>query len=271
MPDEPARPPTSDAPPRTPRSARSLRPVALGLLGALVGIIGYATFVAPSDEADEARQRRTPTTTTTLGTARSVAVYEAILPSLVDIRTVGTVPGSRGVGSGVVVNGEGLILTALHVVDGASAIEVSFADGTESTAQVESTDPSNDIAVLQPDDLPEVVVPATLGSSGAVEVGDEAFSAGSPLGLAGSFTAGVVSGLGRTIPLEGGSGELDDLIQFDAAVNPGSSGGPLLNRDGQVVGIVTALANPAQQNFFVGLGFAVPIETAGGAAGGPNL
>ena len=96
------------------------------------------------------------------------------------------------------------------------------------------------------------------------------FTVGHPLGLVDSLTAGVVSGLDRTIPDRRWRRELKGLIQFDAAVNPGSSGGPLLNRAGQVVGIVTALANPSQQSFFVGIGFAVPIATAGGAAGAPQ-
>jgi S1-C subfamily serine protease len=199
-------------------------------------------------------------------------VYKTILPSLVDIRARGDGAGrDTAVGSGVVVSAEGLILTAHHVVDGAATIEVTFADGSERDAEIASTDPGNDIAVLQIDRPPEVMVPAVLGSSEGVQVGDEAYSAGSPLALAGSLTAGVISGLDRRIPLEDGARELDGLIQFDAAVNPGSSGGPLLNRDGQVVGIVTALANPSGQNFFVGVGFAVPIETASGGAGGPSL
>ena len=95
------------------------------------------------------------------------------------------------------------------------------------------------------------------------------FAVGHPLGLTQSLTAGVVSALGRSVKV-GDNRSLDGLIQFDAAVNPGNSGGPLLNRDGQVVGIVTGLANPAQQSFFVGVGFAVPIATAGGAAGSPQ-
>ena len=99
-----------------------------------------------------------------------------------------------------------------------------------------------------------------------MQVGDDTYSLGNPLGLADSMTAGVVSGLDRSIDREDGSGELQGLIQFDAAVNPGSSGGPLLNRQGQVVGIVTALANPSGQRFFVGIGFAVPIGSAGGGA-----
>jgi S1-C subfamily serine protease len=105
---------------------------------------------------------------------------------------------------------------------------------------------------------------------GGLRVGDEVYAVGHPLGLVGSMSAGVVSGLNRSIPVEGDR-TLDQLIQFDAAVNPGNSGGPLLNRGGQVVGIVTALANPAEQGFFVGIGFAVPIGAAAGVAGaGPG-
>jgi len=110
-------------------------------------------------------------------------------------------------------------------------------------------------------------VPAVL--AGTPPVGDAVFAVGNPLGLRASLTSGVVSAIGRTITPPSGPA-LDGLIQFDAAVNPGNSGGPLLNRAGQVVGIVTALANPANQDFFVGVGFAVPIATAGGAAGGPQ-
>ena len=123
--------------------------------------------------------------------------------------------------------------------------------------------------MLQSDTGPQVIVPAVLGSSKGVRVGDEAFPAGNPLGYSGSLTAGVISGLNRTITREDGAGSLDGLIQFDAAVNPGSSGGPLLNRDGQVIGIVTALANPTNDSSFSGIGFAVPLRAAGGGAGGP--
>src|SRR5262249_40042132 len=147
----------------------------------------------------------------------------------------------------------GQIMTANHVVDGATSIEVVFADGTHTSATVVSSSPDTDIAVLAPAQLPSVVVPAVL--DGGVRIGDDAYSVGNPLGLADTLTAGVVSGLDRSIGREDGGGELTGLIQFDAAVNPGSSGGPLLNRQGQVVGIVTALANPTGQRFFVGIGF----------------
>jgi S1-C subfamily serine protease len=174
--------------------------------------------------------------------------------------------GTEDLGSGVIIDTRGDILTALHVVEGATQIEVSFYDGTTSTASIKSADPSEDIAVLTPHELPRVVAPAVLGSS--PEVGQGVFAVGDPLGLDGSLTAGVVSGLDRTFRMADGR-TLTGMIQFDAAVNPGSSGGPLLNTQGQVIGIVTGLANPAGTDDFAGIGFAVPIAAAGQAAGAP--
>lgn len=198
----------------------------------------------------------------------SVTVYQAIVPPLVVIESQrpGGAGGRSGTGSGVIVNVEGDILTSLHVVEGAASITVSFSDGTRSPATIRSADPAHDIAVLAPARLPEVVVPAVLG--GGARVGDEVFAVGHPLGLVGSLSAGVVSGLDRSFPLANGR-SLGGMIQFDAAVNPGNSGGPLLNRNGQVIGIVTGLANPGGDDEFIGIGFAVPIATAGGAAGAP--
>ena len=192
-----------------------------------------------------------------------------ITPSLVIVTAQRTDPGNidTRLGSGVVINAAGAVLTALHVVDGASRIQLAFADGTTAGATVlvsqagAATSPCS-----PPDRLPDLVVPAVM--AGPPPVGDAVYAVGNPLGLTHSLTAGVVSATDRSIPT--GRGELSGLIQFDAAVNPGNSGGPLLNRAGQVVGIVTALANPANQDFFVGIGFAVPIATAGGAAGGPQ-
>jgi S1-C subfamily serine protease len=198
-----------------------------------------------------------------------VSVYNQIAPAVVVVETQGAggASGSGEVGSGVVVNTRGEILTALHVVRGAASIKVSFPDGTDSAATVQSTDPDHDIAVLAPAHLPAVVVPAVLG--GGVQVGDDAFAIGHPLGLVDTFTSGVISGLNRSF--RGPDGRtLTGLIQFDAAVNPGNSGGPLLNQQGQVIGIVTGLANPAGDDDFVGIGFAVPIGTAGGTAGAPS-
>jgi S1-C subfamily serine protease len=199
----------------------------------------------------------------------ATAVYQTIRPSVVYITAerAGGGPEDSMSGAGVVISAQGQILTARHVVTGAQAIQITYADGSQGTAQIASEQADQDIAVLAPDAPPALIVPAVLG--GGVQVGDDVYAVGHPLGLADSLTAGVVSGLNRTIPVEGGVA-LNGLIQFDAAVNPGNSGGPLLNRAGQVVGIVTALANPSQQPFFVGIGFAVPIATAGGAAGAPQ-
>src|SRR5262249_25887841 len=144
-----------------------------------------------------------------------------------------------------------------------------FADGTESMAVVVSSQPENDIAVLQPSQPPAQIVPATLGNAGALHVGDPAYVVGNPLGLYSSMSAGGVSGLERSFIPPGTDQEIKGLIQFDAAVNPGNSGGPLLNRAGQVVGIVTALINPTKQDVFIGIGLAVPISAAASGAGLP--
>jgi len=198
----------------------------------------------------------------------AAAAYQVALPSLVTIATrlTNSSGPQRGTGAGVVVSADGSVLTALHVVDGATSIEVTFSDGSSSPAGVKEKDKATDIAVLTPQRLPQVVVPAVLG--GGAQVGDPVFALGHPLGLNGSLSAGVVSALDRKIRVND-SQTLEGLIQFDAAVNPGNSGGPLLDKGGQVIGIVTGLANPSEQNFFVGIGFAVPIATAGGVAGSP--
>ena len=203
----------------------------------------------------------------------SELVYQAIQPSLVFIQTKNTaVKDGAGdaIGSGVVVNQLGDILTSLHVVADATSIELTFADGSKSAARIQVRRPEDDIAVLRADELPAVLVPATLGNPASAQVGSEAFVVGNPFGLYGSISSGVVSGLGRSFELPDSSQVLHGLIQVDAAVNPGNSGGPLLNRDGQVIGIVAALVNPTKQAVFVGIGLAVPIDVAGGAAGLPQ-
>jgi len=199
--------------------------------------------------------------------ANSAVVYQKILPSLVVIESKRrSASKDTRLGTGVIVSRRGAILTAFHVVAGAKTIRVTFADGTRSSATVAEADPEHDTAVLAPKRLPQVLVPAVLG--GRVQLGDEAYAVGNPLGFVDSITSGVISGLGRSVDVPNGE-RLRDLIQFDAAVNPGNSGGPLLNRGGQVVGIVTAIANPGRDGYFIGIGFAVPIGTAGGAANAP--
>ena len=195
--------------------------------------------------------------------------FRVIQPSMVYItaKRAGAADDETMSGAGVVINATGQVLTARHVVDGADSIEVTFADGSQSAATIASQQASSDIAVLAPQKPPSVIVPAVMG--GGVQIGDDVYATGHPFGLGDSLSGGVGSGLNRTVPITGGQ-TLSGLIQFDAAVNPGNSGGPLLNGAGQVVGIVTALANPSDQTFFVGIGFAIPIATAGGAAGAPQ-
>ena len=202
----------------------------------------------------------------------SVGVYQAILPSLVLIQT--KIPGTDGseedgLGSGVIIDDNGDILTCLHVVAGSNTIQVTFADGSQSNATVTTQQPQDDIAVLRPDQLPAQFVPATLGNPNGMQVGDEAYVVGAPFGLYDTLTAGVISGFNRTFKNPANNQEIKGLIQIDTAVNPGNSCGPLLNRYGEVIGIVEGLVNPVGQDFFVGIGFAVPITTAGGALGLP--
>ena len=248
--------------------------VALGAVALLLALLLWTTLrgdeqqlsAADVDEAvAEAMSSVTPAPVV------STLVYRAILPSLVVIQTDnGGEEDGVGIGSGVVVNGDAQVLTSLHIVEGATNLQIAFVDGTKTTATVANVDPERDIAVLTPDTPPSLVVPATIGSASAMRVGDEVFAVGNPLGLAGSMSAGVVSGLERSFRPTGREEPLRGLIQFDAAVNPGNSGGPLLDRGGRVVGIVTGLINPTDQDVFIGIGFAVPIDVAVQAAGGPE-
>ncbi len=240
----------------------------LSLLSVVAMAVWLTTRPEPLDESVVEESIAEAFETTTVPGPLGPAIYATAIPSTVIIevdRDGGD--AEDGIGSGVIVAADGSILTAYHVVADAAAITIRFSDGTQSGAQVATAEPENDIAVLSPDGLPEVLVPAVLG--GGVTIGDPVWALGAPLGLGGSLSEGIVSGLDRRIPV-GDDLILNDLIQFDAAVNPGSSGGPLLDRGGRVVGIVTALANPSGNDTFAGLGFAVPIAVAGGAAGGPQ-
>ena len=177
--------------------------------------------------------------------------------------------GERSVGTGVVIVDKGVILTNLHVVQGADTIRITFADGLETTASITGTQPENDLAVLQAHKIPDDMIAATMRSTADLRPGDEVMAVGYPFGIGPSASSGIVSGLKRVFRSPEGRQEMSNLIQFDAAANPGNSGGPLVTMDGEVVGIVTAIFNPNQQRTFVGIGFAVPIENAAAAAGTP--
>lgn len=211
--------------------------------------------------------------------------YDAVIPSVVrvvglmtegddgsevsDDAKNGKTPVERGVGTGVVIIDNGTILTNLHVVNGAKRIRVSFMDGTESDAQLLSVQPENDLAVLRARTIPDDLSAATMRSTGDLAPGDRVIAVGFPFGIGPSVSDGVVSGLKREFRSPEGQQTMSNLIQFDAAANPGNSGGPLVTMDGEVVGIVTAILNPSRQRVFIGIGFAVPIENAAAAVGMP--
>lgn len=206
------------------------------------------------------------------GPSAASRAYAIIRPSVVRVSQLEKAKDSdilsvKGMGTGVIIDDQGTILTNLHVVDGAERVGVEFVDGTKSEAEVLSTDPSNDLAVLKPATLPDDIVPATLKSTAKLQPGDEVIAVGNPFGIGVSVSDGVISGLRRDYESAEGKKVLTNLIQFDAAANPGNSGGPLVTTDGEVIGIVTAILNPTAQRVFIGIGFAVPIENAAKAAG----
>lgn len=248
--------------------ARQWWPMALvGLLGLAIGLAAWA-LLADNDQAltqadlDQAVADAVESTSPTALSAGEV--FNQIAPSLVVVRALSNDPAApANIGAGIVINERGQVLTANHVITGAASLELDFSDGTTTAATIESENPSLDMAVLSPVGTGGIRVPAVLGNARTLAVGDTVHAVGNPLGLTGSISSGVISGLNRDIPTPGVEDAVfEDLIQFDAAVNQGSSGGPLLNSDGQVIGIVTALADPTGEGFFIGIGFAVPIDIA---------
>ncbi len=213
-----------------------------------------------------------------------VSIYKRVNPSVVNIRVIKRVdneglslpdiPGfpnvpqspddifEQGVGSGFVIDKEGHIVTNNHVVEKAEELQVTFSDGSVARAKVVGTDPDSDLAVIQVDVGGTTLSPVELGDSDSLEVGQRAIALGNPFGLRGTLTAGIISALGRSLPLGrvseaiGGRFTIPELIQTDAAINPGNSGGPLLDSQGRVIGVNTAYDASA-----TGVGFAVPVNT----------
>jgi len=249
---------------------RGMFPFVSGVAAMLLALILY-NLIFPENQLTQTEVNDAIANAMASATPRpaySTEVYKIIQPSLVLIQAI-LQDGEKSLGTGVIVDGAGDILTSLHVVNGASTITIVFADGTKSDGVIVSAQPEMDIAVLQAPVMPPLFVPATLGNPGALQVGDEAYAVGHPFGLYSSMSAGVISGFDRTFQPDNSSVELQGLIQIDAAVNPGNSGGPLLNRYGHVVGIVTGIINPSDQNFFIGIAFAVPINMAAGGVDMP--
>jgi S1-C subfamily serine protease len=280
LPDEPPEPaPPPDAPARpVPRRGivRRAAPFAVGaavMLGLVLGYDAMQPAVSPLTGADVRQAIDDALASQTPGPPFAEGIYAAIQPSIVLIdadRDTGESTSSTGEGTGVVINDAGDVLTALHVVKDADTITLSFADGSKIPGSVTAEDPQTDIAVVSPDQAPGLVVPAVLGNPASLRIGSDAYIVGNPFGLYGSMSTGVVSGLERSFRDPVTDDVMSGLIQVDAAVNPGNSGGPLLDRAGRVVGIVVALLNPTKEHVFIGIGLAVPIDVAGGAAGLPD-
>jgi len=239
---------------------RGSRRLLAGLAAVVVLLVVIAVLATRLADAPPGANTRsaTPSPTPTAAKNPTVpAIYQRLAPSVVLVRT------GHDLGTGVIVADDGTILTANHVVAGGGSIAVTFADGITASATVAAANPKLDIATLTPAKLPQVVVPANLG--GGADVGASVVAIGNPLGLTDSVSSGVISGLDRTADTD--HGRFSGLIQFDASVNPGSSGGPLLDAHGLVIGIVVSLATPDGQDAFAGIGFAVPIGAALGGSG----
>jgi putative serine protease PepD len=204
-------------------------------------------------------------------TSQLAKVAAAVQPSVVSIAV--QAQGSSGEGSGVILASDGTVLTNNHVIEGAAnggSITVTFADGRTGSASIVGRAPSDDLAVIRVRGI-SGLTPASLGSSASMHVGDTVLAIGSPLGLEGSVTSGIVSATHRSITLGGGnrqpaSSTVVQALQTDAAINPGNSGGPLVDGQGRVIGITTAIAtlggSPSGQTGSIGLGFAIPIDSA---------
>jgi S1-C subfamily serine protease len=230
----------------------------------LLLVWGYASMVSTPRRITQKDIERAVLHTLETQTLPSPAAkaYEAIMPSVVRVRGLDTSPYNddeieKSVGAGVVIVDKGLIL------------KVVFADGFESEAEVVGLKPEYDLAVLQAKTIPDDLAPANLGSTRDLALGDHVVAVGFPFGIGPSVSAGVVSGLNSVYHSPESKRLLTNLIQFDAAANPGNSGGPLVNADGEVVGIVTAILNPTEQRVFIGIGFAVTMESAATAIGLP--
>lgn len=214
---------------------------------------GISTAVPPPGLSEEERN--------------NIEIYQRYSPGVVNITTttigydffLRPVPMESGTGSGAVIDDQGHIVTNFHVVRGAETLEVTLPDKSKHEARVVGADPNNDIAVIQINVPRGRLTSVPLGTSKGLQVGQKVLAIGNPYGLERTLTTGVISSLGRSIQAENGR-IIEDIIQTDAAINPGNSGGPLLNSQGQMIGINTAIYSPSNSGS-VGIGFAIPADT----------
>ncbi len=196
----------------------------------------------------------------------NIAVYEKVADGVVNITSIAVqmdfffnVFPTQGSGSGSIIDTKGHHLTNHHVVANAQKLEVTLSDGSKWPARWVGSDPDNDLAVIKIDAPGEKLKVIPMGDSKNLRIGQKVLAIGNPFGFERTLTTGVISSLGRTIRSESGT-LIEDVIQTDAAINPGNSGGPLLNSDGEIIGINTAIISPSGGN--VGIGFAIPVNTA---------
>ena len=238
--------------------------VALLAAALIGGVASVGLWEAVDDDTAPAAATATATVNRPVAVkSGSVAdIYEQTIPGVVEITAQSAAAGQPGAGtatgSGWVLDSEGHVVTNQHVVDGASEVTVKFHDGTEIQADVVGTDASSDVALLKLNEIPEDLQPLERSSSESLRIGDPVVAIGSPFGLEGTVTAGIVSAKNRQLQAPN-SYTIDGAIQTDAALNHGNSGGPLLDFEGRVVGMNSQIASESGGN--VGIGYAVPIET----------
>jgi len=196
----------------------------------------------------------------------NIAVYEKVADGVVNVTSTAIQMDflfnafpTQGSGSGSIIDTKGHILTNYHVVANAQKLEVTLADGSKWPAKLIGSDPDNDLVVIKIDPPKEKLKVIPMGDSKSLRIGQKVLAIGNPFGLQRTLTTGIISSLGRTIRSEAGT-LIEDVIQTDAAINPGNSGGPLLNSEGEIVGINSAIISPTGGN--VGIGFAIPVNTA---------
>ena len=283
QPDEPADV-TPTPPPKPPRKGGVRGPLVAGVVAvALAAGAGSAALTTTLLSRNATASTPASTSSTTAASTSPVAnqssvsaesIYRSVSPGVVTITTQITgrsgQPG-QGTGSGIVLDSRGDILTNNHVVSGAQSLTVTFSDGSTASATIVGTNSNLDLAVIRVSVSASKLQPVTLGNSDSVQVGDTVYAIGAPFGLSGSFTEGVVSNLHQSGSTTGGN--LSNLIQTDAAINSGNSGGPLVNAQGEVIGINASIESPVDGN--VGIGFAIPINTVKSVLtaleGGSNL